>query len=57
MAVHDSLAQFWAAVLPARVFAFTASASRIFTDMAYQAGDVLLFGRNPMGCPRPSSPM
>ncbi len=51
VAVHDSLAQFWAAVLPARVFAITASASRIFTDMAYQAGDVVLFGPEPDGLP------
>jgi tRNA (cytidine/uridine-2'-O-)-methyltransferase len=51
VAVHDSLAQFWTAVLPARVFAFTASATRVFTDVAYQPGDVLLFGPEPDGLP------
>jgi tRNA (cytidine/uridine-2'-O-)-methyltransferase len=39
----------WAAPLPARVFAFTARASTSFADVAYQPGDVLLFGPEPEG--------
>jgi tRNA (cytidine/uridine-2'-O-)-methyltransferase len=49
--VHSSLAAFWAAVRPARVFAFTASATRSYADVAYVAGDVLLFGPEPDGLP------
>jgi tRNA (cytidine/uridine-2'-O-)-methyltransferase len=51
VAVHDSLAAFWSAVLPARVFAFTASGTRLFTDVAYLPGDVLLFGPESDGLP------
>jgi len=36
-------------VLPARVFAFTASASTSYADIAYLPGDVLLFGPEPTG--------
>lgn len=32
-----------------RVFAFTAGASRWYTDIAYRPGDVLLFGPEPTG--------
>lgn len=35
----------------ARVFAFTAHASRWFTDVAFRPGDVLLFGPEPTGLP------
>lgn len=49
--VHASLPAFWSAVGPARVFAFTASATTVFTDIAYQPGDVLLFGPEPTGLP------
>jgi tRNA (cytidine/uridine-2'-O-)-methyltransferase len=51
VAVHPSLAAFWAAVLPARVFAFTASATRSYDEVAYLPGDVLLFGPEPDGLP------
>jgi tRNA (cytidine/uridine-2'-O-)-methyltransferase len=34
-----------------RVFAFTTGASRIYTDVAYRADDVLLFGPEPTGLP------
>jgi tRNA (cytidine/uridine-2'-O-)-methyltransferase len=47
--VHESLAATWQAVLPARVFAFTAHATTSFADIAYQPGDVLLFGPEPTG--------
>ncbi len=42
--VHADLASAWQALLPARVFAFTTQASTRYTDVAYQARDVLLFG-------------
>lgn len=47
--VHPDLAAAWAVLLPARVFAFTAQATTSYTDIAYQAGDVLLFGPEPTG--------
>jgi tRNA (cytidine/uridine-2'-O-)-methyltransferase len=53
VAVHPSLAAFWAAVRPARVFAFSASGTRSYTDLAYVPGDVLLFGPEPDGLPAP----
>jgi tRNA (cytidine/uridine-2'-O-)-methyltransferase len=49
--VHADLATAWAAWGPARVFAFTTRASTWFTDVAYQPGDVLLFGTEPTGLP------
>lgn len=42
--VHASLDAAYAALLPARVFAFTAHAETAYTDIDYQPGDVLLFG-------------
>ena len=47
--VHASLDEAYGALLPARVFAFTAHADTIHTDIAYQPGDVLLFGPEPTG--------
>ena len=47
--VHPSLSELWPAVLPARVFAFTASATRSYAEVDYVAGDVLLFGPEPTG--------
>ncbi len=47
--VHPGLEAAWSAVGEARVFAFTAHASRSFTDIAYRPGDVLLFGPEPTG--------
>ena len=49
--VHDNLAAAWIALMPARVFAFTASATTLYTDIAYQPDDVLLFGTEPTGLP------
>lgn len=49
VSVHPTLDDLWAAVLPARVFAFTAAASTSYADIAYRAGDVLLFGPEPTG--------
>lgn len=47
--VHPTLDDAYAALLPARVFAFTTTATRAYTDVAYQPGDVLMFGPEPTG--------
>ncbi|ORV14664.1 tRNA (cytidine(34)-2'-O)-methyltransferase [Mycobacterium celatum] len=47
--VHASLDAAWDALAPRRVFAFTAHATTLFTDVRYQAGDVLMFGPEPTG--------
>jgi tRNA (cytidine/uridine-2'-O-)-methyltransferase len=47
--VHPSLAAAWEAILPARVFAFTAHAQMSFADITYRPGDVLMFGPEPTG--------
>ncbi len=47
--VHESLAVAYDALLPARVFAFTAHAETAHTDVSYRPGDVLLFGPEPRG--------
>jgi len=49
--LHDSLEAAFEALLPARVFAFTAKATRSYTDIAYRHSDVLLFGPEPTGLP------
>lgn len=47
--VHPDLDAAWAAIGPARVFAFTAHAQSSFAEVAYQPGDVLMFGPEPTG--------
>ncbi|MGH3532310.1 MAG: tRNA (cytidine(34)-2'-O)-methyltransferase [Mycobacterium sp.] len=47
--VHASLEAAWDALSPRRVFAFTAHATSLFTDVDYQARDVLMFGPEPTG--------
>ena len=47
--VHASLNDAWEALEGARVFAFTAHADRSFADVAYEPGDVLMFGPEPTG--------
>lgn len=47
--VHASLEDAWAALLPARVFAFTAHTARSFTEIDYRESDVLMFGPEPTG--------
>ncbi len=49
--VHADLDAAWTALLPARVFAFTASAARCYTEVNYLPGDVLLFGTESTGLP------
>ncbi|MGE0219494.1 tRNA (cytidine(34)-2'-O)-methyltransferase [Mycolicibacterium sp.] len=47
--VHADLDAAWQALMPARVFAFTAHAQTFFADIAYRSGDVLMFGPEPTG--------
>lgn len=47
--VHEDLEAAYAALLPARVFAFTAHGDVRYTDVEYQPGDVLLMGPEPTG--------
>lgn len=49
--LHDSLEAAFEALLPARVFAFTAKATRGYADVTYEPSDVLLFGPEPTGLP------
>ncbi|MDT8912664.1 tRNA (cytidine(34)-2'-O)-methyltransferase [Amycolatopsis sp. PS_44_ISF1] len=49
--VHDDLEAAWRALRPARVYAFSASATRLHTDVAYEPGDVLMFGPESAGLP------
>jgi tRNA (cytidine/uridine-2'-O-)-methyltransferase len=49
--VHADLPAAWDALLPARVYAFSASATRLYTDVAYAPGDVLMFGAESTGLP------
>lgn len=47
--VHEDLEAAYAALLPARVFAFSSHATTRHTDVDYRAGDVFLFGPEPTG--------
>jgi tRNA (cytidine/uridine-2'-O-)-methyltransferase len=49
--VHASLDAMLAALPGSRVFAFTTRATTLFTDVAYEPPDVLLFGPEPTGLP------
>lgn len=49
--VHESLEDAYAALLPARVFAFTARGGLAHSEVAYGPGDVLLFGPETTGLP------
>jgi tRNA (cytidine/uridine-2'-O-)-methyltransferase len=51
MTVHPDLDTAFAALGQARVFAFTTSAERVYTDVAYERGDILMFGAEPDGLP------
>jgi len=42
--VHPTLAHLWGEVLPAQVYAFTASGRTSYADVIYRPGDVLMFG-------------
>lgn len=47
--IHPSLDDLWPAVLPGRVYAFTAAGRIAHTDIAYRPGDALMFGPEPGG--------
>ncbi len=51
LTVHPDLETALAALDGARVFAFTTGATRAYTDVAYEPGDVLMFGAEPSGLP------
>lgn len=51
MTVHETLEDAWAALAPARVFAFTTTAQKNFADIDYREGDVLMFGPESVGLP------
>lgn len=49
--VHANLAAAWEALQPDRVFAFTGSGTVRYDEVAYQPGDVLVFGQESTGLP------
>ena len=49
--VHASWSVLTEKMLERRMFAFATSAERLFTDVRYAAGDVLVFGREADGLP------
>ncbi len=51
MTVHETLEDAWTALTPARVFAFTTTASTNFASIEYHEGDVLMFGPESVGLP------
>jgi len=48
---HTDFAAFRQALPQARIFAFTTKGRRYFHDIAYQSGDILLFGPETRGLP------
>ena len=51
MQVHPNLEAAFEALRPERVYAFTSDGETSYTDVAYQPGDVLLFGPESVGLP------
>lgn len=51
VALHDSLADFYAAVAPSRTLAFTTRGATRYDSIRYQPGDALLFGPETRGLP------
>ena len=51
MTVHPDLESAWMALQPERVFAFTSDGEVSYVDIAYEPGDVLLFGPESVGLP------
>lgn len=49
--VHKCLEDAWAALRPGNVYAFTSDGVASYTDIAYQPGDVLMFGQESVGLP------
>lgn len=52
VATYPSFDAFELAVRPARIFAFTQHAERLYTDVGFESGDALLFGRESDGLPQ-----
>lgn len=52
VAAYTSFDAFELAVHPARIFAFTQHAERLYTDVGFESGDALLFGRESDGLPQ-----
>ncbi|MBF4993696.1 tRNA (cytidine(34)-2'-O)-methyltransferase [Arthrobacter gandavensis] len=51
MHVHPNLEAAFESLRPERVYAFTSDGETSYTDVAYQPGDVLLFGPESVGLP------
>ena len=49
IAVHESWVEFTRQVPGRRMFAFTTSGERLYTEVRYAAGDVLVFGKEATG--------
>lgn len=49
--VHQSIEDAWTALQPEHVYAFTSDGTASYTDIAYQPGDVLMFGQESVGLP------
>lgn len=49
---YPNLEALLTALRPARLYAFTTRARRLYTDVRYNAGDALLFGPETRGLPR-----
>ncbi|MFD2474719.1 tRNA (cytidine(34)-2'-O)-methyltransferase [Amycolatopsis silviterrae] len=49
--VHADLAAAWEVLLPSKVYAFSATATRLYTEVSYSPGDVLMFGPESAGLP------
>jgi len=47
--VHSSMAAAWPVLAEHRIFAFATSGVHSYADVAYQPGDVLMFGPEPTG--------
>ncbi|GAB6141112.1 tRNA (uridine(34)/cytosine(34)/5-carboxymethylaminomethyluridine (34)-2'-O)-methyltransferase TrmL [Methylosoma difficile] len=48
---HASLAAFYEAAKPQRLFALSTKGQQVFSDLSYQAGDTFMFGPETRGLP------
>ncbi len=51
--VHKTIEDAWHVLQPERVYAFTSDGTTSYADIAYQPGDVLMFGQESVGLPEP----
>jgi tRNA (cytidine/uridine-2'-O-)-methyltransferase len=49
--VHAGIDEAWQHLQPERVYAFTSDGAASYTEISYQPGDVLMFGRESVGLP------